>query len=563
MELPMSKQIRSDVPSVLIDLLNARGIVGEAEQEEFFSPRPQLAYDPFLLANMRTGVDLLLKAIADDRRIVIYGDYDCDGVTSTALLMKVLGALTENLTYYIPSRIDEGYGLNKDAIDKILADGGEVIVTVDCGAVSADEVAYAHEKGLQTVVTDHHTIKDVMAPGIVVNPQAPGDTYPFRGLAGVGVAYKLALALSRRTEIPHSLLTEVLELAAVGTIADVMPLVDENRTIVKYGLRLMRLGCRNKGLSRLIDLAGIRRETMKASDVAFGIAPRINAAGRLGDASLGVRMLLAEDPDEVERCCRALMDANEERRALQEEAFLRCLSAAEEALAAGEEFLLLEATESHEGILGIVAGKIKERVRRPVVLLSRSGDAYKGTGRSVENVDLFQMLNRYRDRFLRFGGHRAACGFTIAAEEVDALRCDLNRDLKELHAEKEDIFAEDLRAEAKLTPAQATPKLAEALELLEPCGAGNEQPLFLFDEVVMEDWRYLKNGTQYAKFRLCEAGRRLDCLLFREAEAHYDRYLRGEKVSVLGTLERNSWQGRERAQVIVRAILPEGERTRG
>ena len=304
----------------ILEIIESRGI-GEEMFEEFFSPKPKLAYDPFLLANMREGVDSLLKAVDEGKRIVIYGDYDVDGITSTALLMKVIGTLTDNVTYYIPSRLDEGYGLHREAIDRISEDGGEFIVTVDCGSTSSEETAYAHSLGIDTLVTDHHNMSDQRAEGIVINPRLPEDSYPFKGLAGVGVAYKLALAIARERNVPGSLMAEMLEFATVGTIADIMPMIDENRTIVKCGLRSIHLGCRNRGLRELIDRSALDYRTLKAGDISFGIAPKINASGRLGDASLGVRLLLSDDDQEIRDCCNELIEANRERRRLQDEAY--------------------------------------------------------------------------------------------------------------------------------------------------------------------------------------------------------------------------------------------------
>ena len=278
-----------NIPEIVLKIIESRGI-GPDMREEFLSMRPRLAYDPFLLAGMHEGVDLLLSAIDEGRRIVIYGDYDVDGITSTSLLMKVLRSLTDNVDYYIPSRLDEGYGLHKESIDRIAEKGGEFIVTVDCGSVSKNETAYAHSLGIETLVTDHHNVSDIMAEGLVINPKLPEDAYPFKGLAGVGVAYKLALAIARKREVPKAVMAEILELAAIGTIADIMPMLDENRTIVKCGLRTIHLGCRNKGLRRLIDLSGLDYRTLRTSDISYGIAPKINASGRLGDASVGVRL---------------------------------------------------------------------------------------------------------------------------------------------------------------------------------------------------------------------------------------------------------------------------------
>lgn len=534
---------------VLNELLRKRGIEGDAELEEFLSPSPKLAYDPFLLANMHAGVDLLLDAIYSGSKIVIYGDYDCDGVTSTALLMKVIGSLTDNVTYYIPSRLDEGYGLNKSAIDQIYQDEGEVIVTVDCGSVSAEEVAYANSLGIETIVTDHHTIKDVIAPGIVINPKAPEDTYPFKGLAGVGVAYKLALALSRNCEIPRSLITEVLELVAVGTIGDVMPLVDENRSLVKYGLRLMRLGFKNKGLRRLAELSGVDYNNITSTNVAFSLVPRINAAGRLGDASLGVRALLSDDDDEVERLCTKLMETNTKRRELQQEAFENCISLADDELEKGD-FIMIEADHAHEGILGIVAGNLKERYNRPVVIVSPNDGLLKGTGRSIEGIDLYSLLNRHSEYFVKFGGHKAACGFTMETENLEKLRASLKEDVAGLLADNEKLFDRTIEADMDIIVPDTSIDLARALELFAPFGAGNPEPVFRLERAQVVDWKFLSDN-KHARFSVMQHGSAIQCIMFNKAMDVYSRVTSNKPLTVYGVMDINRWKDRENVQIRV------------
>ena len=544
----MNTEIFKSTP-VLNELLRIRGIEGEEELTEFLSPSPKLAYDPFLLANMHAGVDLLLDAIYSGSKIVIYGDYDCDGVTSTALLMKVISALTDNVTYYIPSRIDEGYGLNKAAIDYIYQQEGEVIVTVDCGAVSAEEVAYANSLGIETIVTDHHTIKDVVAPGIVINPKAPNDMYPFKGLAGVGVAYKLALALSRNCEIPRSLITEVLELVAVGTIGDVMPLMDENRSLVKYGLRLMRLGFKNKGLKRLAELSGVDYSNITSTNVAFSLVPRINAAGRLGDASLGVRVLLSDDDDEIESLCTKLMETNTKRRELQQEAFENCISLADKELENGD-FIMIEAENAHEGILGIVAGNLKERYNRPVVIVSPNNGQLKGTGRSIEGIDLYALLNRHSEHFVKFGGHKAACGFTMETEKLDSLKSALNEDVAGLLADNERLFDRTINADLDITVTDVSIELAKALELFAPFGAGNPEPIFKFEKAQVVDWKFLSDN-KHARFSLMQRGSAVQCILFNKAMDVYERVMSNKPLTVYGVMDINRWKDRENVQIRV------------
>ena len=545
-----------EIPEKLLEIIKLRGI-GDEELEEFLSPKPRLAYDPFLLSNMRDGVDLLLKNIDEGKNIIIYGDYDVDGITSTALLMKVLSCLTDKVSYYIPSRIDEGYGLHRDAIDRIKANGGEFIVTVDCGSVSKEETAYAHSLGIETLVTDHHNISEVTAEGIVINPRLPGDEYPFKGLAGVGVAYKLALALSRVREIPSSVMAEIIEFATVGTIADIMPMLDENRTIVKVGLRSIHLGCRNKGLRELIDRSSLDYKTIKASDISFGIAPKINASGRMGDATLGVRLLLSDDEQEIRECCTLLLDANRERRRLQDDAFTKGLELVDSEMKNGD-FLMLEINDSHEGVLGIVAGRIREQVNRPVVVVSKGEETYKGTGRSIPGVDLFSMLDKYREEFISFGGHSAACGFTIAADRIDRLKDNLNKDLAEAGKTKPDIFEFKYEFDAGIDAEDIDIGLAEALEMLEPCGKENEMPMFLVRNAVITGWRFLRNEEKMAKFAIRrEDGVYIDAVIFNGAGDAYEEVSRGP-VDVIGSIEKNVWRDEAKVQLVVRHILPGG-----
>lgn len=553
------------IPEIILNIIKSRGI-GEEMAEEFFSPRPQLAYDPFLLSDMNAGVDLLLDAIDSGKRIVIYGDYDVDGITSTALMMKVIGSLTDNVTYYIPSRLDEGYGLHRESIDRICSEGGEFIVTVDCGSVSREETAYAHSLGIQTLVTDHHNVSDVRAEGTVINPKLAEDGYPFKGLAGVGVAYKLALAMSRKRQIPKAVMAEILELVTVGTIADIMPMLDENRTIVKCGLRTIHLGCRNRGLRRLIDQSGLNYRTLRASDISFGISPKINASGRLGDASVGVRLFLAETDEEADECCRVLIEANQERRRLQDDAYDKGLEMLDDELAKGD-FVTVEINDSHEGVLGIVAGKLREKINRPVVIISRNNDTYKGTGRSIKSVDLFGMLDKYRDYFISFGGHSAACGFTIPADKADALRAGLNRDIAELASRNGSLFDEDYEYDAEVTADEVDLELAQAVTLLEPCGKDNEMPVFAVRNAEVTGWRYLKGENKMARFSLgSENGRSIDCLLFHDAAESYEAITEssgrapgeGCRADVLGTVEINRWRDEENVQIIARYVLPAG-----
>ncbi len=280
----------------ILELLNKRGIRTEEEIKEFLSDKPQKTYDPFLLLNMEAGVDFILSSIEENERICIYGDYDADGITSTSVLMEVLSKLTKNLTYYIPSRFEEGYGLNCEALKKIKANGVDLVITVDCGSVSCAEVEYAKEIGLKILVTDHHTITDKQADCLVINPMQPGCPYPFKHLAGVGVAFKLAQALAAETGLPKSVVNRTLDLVGIGTIGDIVPLVDENRTLAKYGIRAINVSQR-LGLVKLMEGVSLDKGAVSSENISYIIVPHLNASGRMENAGIAAGLMMGNDQE--------------------------------------------------------------------------------------------------------------------------------------------------------------------------------------------------------------------------------------------------------------------------
>jgi single-stranded-DNA-specific exonuclease len=327
--------------------------------------------------------------------------------------------------------------------------------------------------------------------------------------------------------------------------------------MVKCGLRSIHLGCRNRGLRELIDRSALDYRNLKASDISFGIAPKINASGRLGDASLGVRLLLSDDEQEIRECCTELIEANRERRRLQDEAYERGRSMLDNELDKGD-FVVVEINDSHEGVLGIVAGKLREKINRPVVVISRNGDTYKGTGRSIPGVNLYEMLDKYRERFISFGGHSAACGFTIDASNMENLRKDLNKDIGLMLEDKSDLLDETHTCDAEIRTDDIDLDLAEALQMLEPCGKDNEVPIFLIRNAEVRGWRFLKDDDKMARFSIVSAdGRSIDAVIFRNAAEAYEAVTEG-RVDIYCNIEINTWRDVRKAQVIAREILPAG-----
>lgn len=548
---------------IIKQLLNKRGIESDVDMEEFLSDKPKKTYDPFLLPDMEAGVDLILSETSKGSKICIYGDYDADGITSTALMMSVLGHLTpkENIDYYIPSRFDEGYGLNKEAIDTIAARGCNFIITVDCGSVSYNEVEYAKERGMKIMVTDHHNTAEIVPDCIVINPKHPKSQYPFRDLSGCGVAFKLAQALQKRANLPKQALSEVLDLVAIGTIGDIMPLIDENRTMAKFGIKVINLGHR-EGLKRLIEGAALKMGNINSGNISFVIVPHLNASGRIEDASQAVELLLGRCSDvELEKIVEDILAKNVKRRNLQTELFNLCdINIDEENL---EDLILMEADSKHEGIAGIVAGKLKEAYYRPAIILTPTGEdgsVLKGTGRSIEGLNLYELLKTQEHLFQKFGGHQNACGFSMDATNLDSLKQGLKEQMKLIVEQNTDIFNKKYHIDLELKTEELTMELAEQLDLLEPFGNQNPRPLILCKDVKIADPKYMGNEMQHVRFYAKgQTAAKIQCILFNKAQ-NYDLYeMAINEVDIIGKLESQVWQGTKRLQFLTEEIQIDGK----
>ncbi len=537
----------------IYELLHKRGIETEADIEEFLSDKPQKTYDPFLLLNMEAGVDLILSSIEEDEKICIYGDYDADGITSTAVLMEVLSNLTSNLAYYIPSRFEEGYGLNCGALDKIKAAGIDLVITVDCGSVSCAEVEHAKEIGLKILVTDHHTITDKVADCLVINPMQPGCPYPFKHLAGVGVAFKLAQAIAAETGLPKSAVNRTLDLVGVGTIGDIVPLVDENRTLAKYGIRSLNLTQR-PGLSKLIEGTSLQRGKIKSENISYVIVPHLNASGRMQDAKIAASLMMEKDSEKVKEGVETLISCNQQRKKIQSETFEQCCNIVEEKYQTAP-FLVIDLEDAHEGITGIVAGKLKEIYHRPAVIVTpTAGDCLKGTGRGIEGIDLYSLLKDNEELFERFGGHAAACGFTMKKQHLDTLRSRLNESMGRILADNPELADAHIQADLKLEAGDVNLQLVAELKMLEPFGCENPQPLVSI-RLRPGSIRKMGNQNQYTKFiGVLDDGREIQCVIFKEAKSYDELLKKGQPLTVTGNLKSQTWNGKQYLQITVQAI---------
>lgn len=569
-EIKKQMNERPVIGPVIKKLLNKRGVVAEEDVTEFLSPSPRRTYDPFLLKNMEEGVALILEAAVSGDRICIYGDYDADGITSTTLMLSVLSHITDpgQVDYYIPSRFEEGYGLNKEAIRQIHQQGFQMILTVDCGSVSAAEVEYAKELGMKILVTDHHNVTDTIADCLVINPKQPGCPYPFKNLAGCGVAFKVAQAIRQRADLPKSVVNEVLDLVAIGTIGDIMPLVDENRTIVKYGLRMIHRGGRT-GLARLLEAVSLKPEAVTSENISFIIVPHLNASGRIEDASMAVELLRqaaaprsAEMDEALDQKVALLVNQNMQRKKLQQETFKSCVRQMEAEGCGSEgtvpDFVLIRSEDAHEGIAGIVAGKLKETYYRPTVIVTPSGEEkqyLKGTGRSIPGVSLYALLKESEDFFEKFGGHASACGFLMKEEYLPQLTDNLLRAMAAIKTENPEIFRRTWDIDLEMEAEDMTVDFAKELDLLAPFGNGNPKPLFLLTGVTMEDVRLMGDQGQHMRFSArSRSSRRVPCVLFNDAGRYEALWHAHRPVRLIGTLEWQVWQGQERLQFLTDEI---------
>ncbi|HUJ12226.1 MAG TPA: single-stranded-DNA-specific exonuclease RecJ [Thermoanaerobaculia bacterium] len=476
---------------VIGSILHRRGIQTDDDYRRFIAPRVDDLHDPAGIHGIAAACERIERAVRDHETILIYGDYDVDGVTSIVLLQTVLRLLGADAAHVVPHRLVDGYGLKLEVLERVLAERDvRLVITVDCGITSVEPVRRAIELGIDVIITDHH-----LPPGIlpdaaaVLNPKQPGCDYPFKELAGVGVAFKLCCELIRRAGKTISI-ESLLKIAAIGTVADVAPLIGENRTIAWLGLNGLA-DPRNRGLRALIRRLGMLGRPLRAVDIGFRIGPRINAAGRLASAETAIDLFAAESDDEAWRLCAELDRMNAERQAIE----LEVRQEAEQQVAgagsrvAGNEtrdsgsgrdelprVLILAGEGWHRGVLGLTAGRIAQKFHRPVLMISVEGEDAVGSARSIPTVDLHAQLESIGDVFTHFGGHEFACGFSLPASRLGELRLRLTKRFDGLD---ENRFRREAHVDAMLTLADLSGEFVGAHETLQPFGAGNPQPMFV------------------------------------------------------------------------------------
>ncbi|ADQ07690.1 single-stranded-DNA-specific exonuclease RecJ [Caldicellulosiruptor hydrothermalis 108] len=517
----------------IIKVLNNRGVQEKEEIERFLNPSLKNLHNPFLLPDMKEAVKIINQAILHKNRVLIYGDYDCDGVTSTYLLYSALRNFLPT-TYYIPNRFKDGYGLNLDVLKK-LEGKFDLLITVDTGISSHNEVKYLKEKGKEVIITDHHEPKEVLPDAdAVINPKRKDSTYPFRDLAGVGVAFKLLHAL--KNSGVNLKLSEYLDVVAIGTIADVMPLVDENRIFAKFGLKVLK-NTKNVGLKKLIEVAGLSsKEELKPYDVSFIIGPRLNAAGRISDANLAVSLLLEQDVIKAESIAKKLDEENRKRQEIEE----KTIKEAQGLIAKNKSILkkkifVLSNSSWHAGVVGIASSKITEKYYRPSLLLTLADEGVlKGSGRSIKGFNLFEALRNCAEILLKFGGHEHAAGLSLPVDNVDKLDEILNSIAQDYHFM---IFKPAIEVDLVLSLNEIDDELIDQVYLLEPFGVGNPEPTFLIKNLVVENFRFMGDGNKYYKF-FAGNSTKYDVVCFSNLEDE-DELISMKKVDIVCKLEKN------------------------
>ncbi len=552
-----------NVAALVAQLLLNRKLDAPAAAATFLQASLTGLREPDLLPGVSAAAERLLSAIKKQQRICIYGDYDVDGVSGTAILLTVLRLLNATYDFHVPHRLEDGYGLNVEALRLLKARGTDVVVTVDCGITSVAEAEEAKRLDLELIITDHHEPKAQLPAALLVHPRLATGSYPFGGLCGAGVALKLAWALCKRhcgsdkvSPPLREALLDAVALAALGTVADVVPLHDENRILVRHGLARLRQSP-NVGIKALLEAANLHEKaTLGAFDIGYTIAPRLNAAGRLGSARLAVELLTTQSPQRATDLARFLEDQNRERQSAERKIYLEAREMAAEQEKAGAAAFVLASASWHAGLIGIVAGRLMEAYARPVLMIatSKDGTLAAGSGRSVPGFKLHEALAACGEELLSHGGHATAAGFKLQPGRLPAFR-------ERFAALASSHFTEPpvpkLTIDAEVPLAALTTGVVDALALLEPFGAGNPQPLLLAGELqVVGEPRKVGNGERHLSFRVRQHQRELRAIAFGMGDCVEELMSAGGQCCLVFAPKINEWQGRRSVELEVRDFQP-------
>ncbi len=541
-----------NVSPIIARIMLNRGINSAEQGRVFLHPLLRDLYDPFLFNDMELAVERIVTALKRKEPIMIFGDYDVDGITATSLLYLALARLGASVSYYVPNRMSEGYGLSAVGIQEAWERDVKLIITVDCGITATAEVNLARKRGIDLIITDHHEPQDQLPRAhAILDPKRAEDNYPDRNLAGVGVAFKLAQGLFARLGFDESELETHLDLVALGTAADIVPLLGENRILTKFGLE--QVAKTDKvGLRSLVEITGLLGEEIGTGHVVFILAPRINAVGRLGDAQRAIFLLTTSQREQARQVARFLNDENRRRKGIDESMLQEAQDLIEKTVNLESDRAIVLASEKwHPGVIGIVASRVVEQYHRPTVLIALEGDHGKGSGRSIGGFNLYEALEECQELLTRFGGHKYAAGLTIEANKVEAF----GERLKGVAAERlqPEKLIPTLKIDVPITLEQADQELYDALSALAPFGPQNMRPVLVARNLEVVGYPRVV-GQNHLKFKVRQNDRVLDVIAFDMGKRLGDLDLGKANLSLVFVLEENKWQGRSSLQMRVKDL---------
>ncbi len=522
--------------------------IKEKDIEVFLNPTRKNFHNPFLMPDMNIAVERIIEAISNKEKIIIYGDYDVDGITSITVLKSFLEDRGIQVNQYIPNRLKEGYGLNKKAIDEIVKNKYNLMITVDCGISAIEEVEYANLLGLKTIITDHHEVGDKLPNAIaIVDAKRKDNKYPCRDLAGVGVVFKLIQAIGIKLGLDEKEYLKYLDIVCIGTISDIVPLVDENRVIAKLGLMLVQQ-TKNMGLKSLLLSSGYKN--IDSNTISFGVAPRINACGRMGHAEEALKLFLSKNIYEVNELTKKLNEYNSLRQEKEKSIYEDAIKQIEEKKLDEKNAIIIGGENWHHGVIGIVSSKITELYFKPSILLCFEDDLAKGSGRSIPGFDLHEALMKCQDTIDKFGGHAMAIGITIKKDKFEEFSKEFETITKQSKIEE---IIPIINIDAKINLSEISKEIVESLKQLEPFGEGNKTPIFAFKNLKIDSIRALSEG-KHIKMTLKEENTVINAIGFNLGYLA-DEYIIGDKIDVVGTLEINSFNGVDNLQINIKDVM--------
>ena len=541
-------QEKYKINKLLATILVNRGITEEEKIEKFLKPKRSDFYDPYGMPDMNIAVERIMKAIENKEKTIIYGDYDVDGITSVTVLKSFLEERGLNVGVYIPNRLEEGYGLNKKAVEYIAEQKYSLMITVDCGISAVEEVEYANQLGIETIVTDHHEPGNELPSALaVVDAKRKDNQYQCRNLAGVGVVFKLIQAIGIKMGLEEKEYLKYLDIVCIGTISDIVPLTDENRVIVKLGLKLVEQ-TRNLGLKSILQVSGYNK--IDSVTISFGIAPRINASGRMGHQEEALKLFLSKDINEVSELTQKLNEYNKTRQEIEKRIFEDATIQIEKYGLANKNTIVLMGKNWHHGVIGIVASKITEMYFKPSILLCEEDDCGKGSGRSIPGFDLYEALTECKNSIDKFGGHAMAVGINVKKDKLEDFKEKLEQISKEKNIEE---IVPILKIDAQISLDEINKEMVNSLKELEPFGEENKNPLFVFKNLKIDSIRALSEG-KHLKLTLKDNKNIVNAIGFNLGELA-NEYRIGDKIDVVGNLEINSFNGVDNIQINIKDLM--------